>query len=73
MTVQTKHIKVNKIYYDYKPKNAGPYSVTPPVPWIQLKGKWLTEAGFNINTPIRVEVTDGQLVLTVEQTIEHTN
>jgi len=43
-----------------------PGSVTPPVPWIQLKGKWLAKAGFNINTPIKVEVDDGRLVLTTE-------
>ena len=61
-----KHIKVNKIYYDYKPKNAEPGSVTPPVPWIQLKGKWLAKAGFNIDTPIKVEVADGRLILTTE-------
>ncbi|MBL4827098.1 MAG: type I toxin-antitoxin system SymE family toxin [Spongiibacteraceae bacterium] len=66
MTAQTKHIKVNKIYYDYKPKNAGPYSVTPPVPWIQLKGKWLAKSGFTIDTPIKVEVANGRLVLTTE-------
>ena len=66
MSTQTKHIKVNKIYYDYKPKNAEPCSVTPPVPWIQLKGKWLAKAGFNIDTPIRIEISNGRLILTAE-------
>ncbi|WP_353375032.1 SymE family type I addiction module toxin [Microbulbifer sp. NBRC 101763] len=40
--------------------------MTPPVPWIQLKGKWLAKAGFNIDTPIKIEVNDGKLVLTAE-------
>ena len=66
MTAQTRHIKVNQIYYDYKPKNAAPCSVTPPVPWIQMKGKWLAKAGFNINTPIKIEIFDGKLVLIAE-------
>jgi len=66
MTTQTRHIKVNHIYYDYKPKNAEPYSATPPVPWIQMKGKWLAKAGFNINTPIKIEVSEGRLVLIAE-------
>ena len=66
MTTQTRHIKVNHIYYDYKPKNASPNSVTPPVPWIQMKGKWLAKAGFTINTPIKIEVFEGKLVLTIE-------
>ncbi|WP_444901921.1 SymE family type I addiction module toxin [Microbulbifer sp. SSSA007] len=36
------------------------------MPWIQLKGKWLAKAGFNIDTPIKIEVNDGKLVLTAE-------
>lgn len=66
MSTQTRHIKVNHIYYDYKPKNARPNSVTPPVPWIQMKGKWLAKAGFNIDTPIKIEVSNGRLVLIAE-------
>ena len=66
MSTQTRHIKVNHIYYDYKPKNANTNSVTPPVLWIQMKRKWLAKAGFTIDTPVRVEVSDGRLVLTAE-------
>ena len=66
MTSQTKRIKVNRMHYDYKPKNAEPYSTTPPVPWIQMKGKWLAKAGFAIDTPIKIEVFEGRLVLTAE-------
>jgi len=36
------------------------------VPWIQLKGKWLAKAGFTIDTPIKVEVANGRLVLAAE-------
>ena len=64
MTTQTRQIKVNHIYYDYKPKNAEPHSVTPPVPWIQMKGKWLAKAGFAIDTPVTIEVQHGKLILT---------
>ncbi len=68
MTTRTKHIKVTKFYYDYKPKNAGPYSPPiPPVPWLQLKGKWLAKIGFTIDTPIKVEAAEGQLILTAEK------
>jgi hypothetical protein len=63
---QTRRIKVNHTYYDYKPKNAGPYWVTPPVPWIRMRGKWLEKAGFTIDTPIKITVSDGCLVLTAE-------
>ena len=66
MTTETKHIKVNKIHYDYKPKDAESYSVAPPLPWIHLKGQWLAKAGFNIDTPIKIEIADGRLILTTE-------
>jgi uncharacterized protein (DUF433 family) len=36
------------------------------VPWIQIKGYWLQQAGFEINTPVKVRVMKGCLVLTVE-------
>jgi toxic protein SymE len=37
-----------------------------PVPWIQLKGYWLQQAGFEINTSVKVRVMNGCLVLTSE-------
>ncbi len=39
---------------------------TKPVPWVQLKGKWLRQAGFEINTPVKIRVMDKCLVLTAE-------
>ncbi len=64
-TCQERSIKVNQIHYMHKLKDdlcgAG-----RPVPWIQLKGYWLQQAGFEINTPVKVRVMDGCLVLTTE-------
>ncbi len=65
-TQQIRHIKVNQIVYDYKPKRAPANFVMPPVPWVQLKGKWLEKAGFKIDAPIKVTVSQGRLILTVE-------
>ncbi len=65
-TTQTRRIKVNQFYYDYKPKNAPSNFIVPPVPWLQLKGKWLEKAGFSINAPVKVTVSQGRLVLTIE-------
>jgi hypothetical protein len=55
-----KTIKVGKTFYPYpnKPDRA--------VPWIQLRGLWLAQAGFGIDTPIRVRIMPGCLVLTTE-------
>lgn len=38
------------------------------VPFINLKGKWLGELGFDINTPIKVECEEGRLVITISNT-----
>ncbi|MEJ2622044.1 MAG: SymE family type I addiction module toxin [Candidatus Thiodiazotropha sp.] len=37
------------------------------VPWIQLKGHWLQQAGFEINTPVKVRVMNGCVVLTTQK------
>ena len=66
MTPHTRQIKVCRYYSDYQPKQAPPYAGTPVVPWIRLKGKWLQQAGFDIDTPVTIEVKQGQLVLTAQ-------
>ncbi|MFC5475434.1 SymE family type I addiction module toxin [Paraherbaspirillum soli] len=35
-------------------------------PWIRLRGKWLLDAGFTPQTPIRVQVRRGCLFITRE-------
>jgi len=42
-------------------------TVYSSVPWINIRGQWLAQAGFIIQTPITVRVMDGCLVLTVEK------
>jgi toxic protein SymE len=59
----TRKIKVNQIHYLRKLKD-DPIGAGRPLPWIQLKGYWLQQAGFEINTPVKVRVMDGCLVLT---------
>ncbi len=65
-TTQTRQIKVSQFYYDYKPKNAPAGFIRPPVPWIQLKGKWLEKVGFSIDSQVTITVSQGCLILTVE-------
>ena len=62
-----RYIKVNQIHYDYRIKEQSPCSGNRSVPWIQMKGHWLRQAGFEIDTPIKVRVMDGCLVLTTRQ------
>ncbi len=64
---QTRRIKVTQTYYDYRPKDYPAHRGLRSVPWIQMRGYWLEQAGFTINTPIKIRVMDGCLVLTSEQ------
>lgn len=43
--------------YDYRRKTQYPPQAT--VPWLQLKGHWLEQAGFTINTPVTIRVMQG--------------
>ena len=63
---QERKIKVNQIHYEYRTKEQSSHSGARSVPWIQMKGHWLRQAGFEIGTPIKIRVMDGCLVLTAE-------
>ena len=63
---QTRQIKVSQYHYMH-PRKDNPLGNGRNVPWIQLKGDWLQQAGFNIDTPIKVRVMDGCLVLTAQE------
>ncbi len=69
-TTQTRQIKVNRLIYSRTLKDkhhrAFDRHIEEPVPWIQMRGKWLAKAGFTIDTPIKVNVSEGCLVLTIE-------
>ena len=71
MSIQhTKRIKVNRMLYSrtIKDKQHGDFGrkVEEFVPWVQIKGQWLAKAGFNIDTSITIEISDGKLVLIAE-------
>ena len=62
-----RNIKVYRSHYEYRASpNARRYPASRPIPWIQLKGLWLEQAGFDIDTPVRIRVMEGCLVLTAE-------
>jgi toxic protein SymE len=60
---QERKIKVNKTQYMRKLKD-DPVGAGRQVPWIQLKGYWLKQAGFEIIAPVKVRLMNGCLVLT---------
>ncbi len=59
-----RQLKVCEAYHSYQ-LNQHP-NHRSPVGEIHLKGHWLIEAGFNINTAVKVRVMNGCLVLTAD-------
>lgn len=59
----TRKVKVNRMLYSRTIKDehheAFDRRVEELVPWVQMKVKWLAKAGFTIDTPIKIEVSDG--------------
>ena len=43
------------------------YQATPTV---MLKGKWLSEFGFDIGTHVKVECEDGRLIITKDEAMD---
>ena len=43
------------------------YDNNKVMPWVQMRGQWLEQIGFSIDTPITVRAMDGCLVLTAEE------
>ncbi len=62
-----KKIKVTKTYYPHLPSDQSHQKFDRVIPQIYMKGFWLEAAGFTINTPIKVRIMSGCLVLTAEE------
>ena len=60
-----RHLKVRKSYYPYQfDQNPDqPYRTAQPVPWVEIKGFWLNEMGFTIDTELAVEIANGCLLI----------
>ncbi len=57
-----RQLKVREAYHSYQLRQHQP----TPVGEIHLKGHWLIQAGFEIDTPVKVQVMEGCLVVTAE-------
>lgn len=61
-----RQLKVSRAYASYRLKKHTAFNGQRPIPWLQLKGQWLNQAGFAIDTRVTVRVMEGCLVLTAE-------
>ncbi len=64
--LQERHIKVCKVFYNEKLKEETPYAAMTPVPWLQMRGRWLEQVGFAIDTQVKVTVKQGSIILTAQ-------
>ena len=65
-----RRVTVGSLHYEYPPRKDEPPRSPGRfrrVPWLQMRGDWLAAAGFDSQTPVRVRVTPGGLVLTVDE------
>jgi hypothetical protein len=64
----TRKLKVREGLYTRVIKDKGhrafDKTLQAKVPWINLQGQWLDQAGFSIHTPIKIRVMEGCLVVT---------
>ena len=58
-----RQLKVRSGYYPHQFNSNRPYFVPKPVPWVQIKGYWLNQAGFSIGTPLSVQVQNGCITI----------
>lgn len=63
-----RRLKVRETYHSYQ-LSQNCHQRTP-IGEIHLKGHWLIQAGFAIDSPVRVRVMEGCLVLTVADKTE---
>ena len=67
-----RQLKVRKSLYYYQFgdfQHRDPYRPIKFVPWINIKGFWLNEAGFSIDTPLQVKIEKGCIILTIASDI----
>lgn len=57
-------LKVRSGHYDYTVKRQHSYHVSPPVPFVLIKGYWLEQVKFDIGKIVNVELKENQLILT---------
>ena len=58
---KARRLKVGYSYTDSRASKSNAPRV--PMPFLRLCGRWLNDAGFAIGRNVRVEVTDGRLMI----------
>ena len=59
---QVRAAKVQTTFYSARNTPSG----SLPVPWLNLRGRWLDAVGFRVNTPMTIHVMPGCIVLVTD-------
>ncbi len=63
---KTCHPKMATVHVNgYPPLKGQAHQGWRKIPWINLRGHWLLDAGFNIGDKYQITIKDKQLILTV--------
>ena len=60
--MKQRKLKVRKGHWDYVPKST-PSGGNRTTPFILLKGIWLEQAGFTVDSPVSITVENGRLAI----------
>ena len=62
-----RQLKVRKGHYEYQYSDLYPRinHCPEPVPWVNIKGYWLKQAGFLIGTELLVTIRKGEIIIAV--------
>ena len=61
-TTSHRQLKVKRGWYDYQGRQ--PLKQQSTIAEINLKGKWLADAGFAVDSKVDITIEDGRLVIT---------
>ncbi|MCW7536270.1 type I toxin-antitoxin system SymE family toxin [Aquabacterium sp. A7-Y] len=61
-----RYLSVNGAFLPHDRTRQPPGTADTPVPWVRLRGKWLRDAGFEVDAQVRVRIMAGCLVLTTD-------
>ena len=61
-----RRLRVHESWYPQLANDFNPYAGVRVIPWIQLRGQWLSRAGFAIGQQLKVRVYRKRLVISIE-------
>lgn len=65
--MKAKTMRQVKMYSRYRGSSKRWLGESKEVPWLNVSGLWLQDAGFNIGDQLQITITNHQLIITNQQ------